>query len=524
MNDIFQKYKEKFIKYWQKLEKKQKILLGSSAILLFLSLVLVTMLSTSTKYVPTFVDLNDQTANTVVTTLDNMGISYEISGGGTIISVPEAEADKVKISVAPVLESGNFYSKFWESASYGATDSELAILERDAIEQELRSLIVNGIDGINNAEVMITLPEEKVFYSADDEKATASVILNIEPGVKLSSTQIETVYYLISRSIPNLPIDNITLSDQYGNLLDYNNINSNTTGNSFDEQRRIEVEFQQDVKNDIEKMLTAIYGNDNISVTVIAKMNFDQERTVANLHEPVVGDQGIVISSEEIKSSSTGSNSSGGVTGTGDSQVPSYQSDSGSDSTSEYSEERINYGVNEITKEIISSPYHLEDLSVSIAVNLDDEDEKTESVLEDIKNLISPIVSTALSTDNNTTSEYSAFVDSKVVVIANSFEPSTSYFDNNSTTNMDSLLLYGGIGLSVLAVGGVAFSVVRKRNKNKPIADNPIDIKSEDIPQHEFDFTPVLTEEAALQKEIQKISKKKPDEFIKLLRSWLYEE
>lgn len=522
MNELIQKYKDKFKNYWQKLEKKQKILLGSSAVLLFLSLVLVTVLSTSTKYVPTFVDLNDKTANTVVTKLDEMGITYEIGGGGSIISVPEAEADKVKITVAPELESGNFYSKFWESASYGSTDSELAILERDAIEQELRALIVNGIDGIINAEVMITLPEEKVFYSEENEKATASVIINIEPGVNLNSNQIKTVYYLISRSIPNLPIDNITLSNQYGDLLEYSSINPNSAGTSYDEQRRIEVEFQQDVKTDIEKMLKEIYGNNNISVTVIAKMNFDQKRTVENIKEPVVGDQGIVISSEEIQSTTTGGNSAGGVSGTGVNQVPSYQSGTSSDGSSEYSEERINYEVNEITNEIISSPYHLEDLSVSIAVNLDNEDDQTAKVLEDIKNLISPIVSTALSTDD-TSNNNVIDINSKIAVIANQFEPQTSYFDGNQN-NLNSLLLYGGIGLAVLAVGGVAFALIRRGRNNKTIEDAPPNIKSEDLPQHEFDFTPVLSEEAALQKEIQKISKKKPDEFVKLLRTWLYEE
>ncbi len=517
MNDIIQKYKEKYIQFWQQLVTKQKILFVSSVAFIIFALIIMVMISTSTNYIPTFVNLNEKTAGNIIDKLDEIGVSYEISGGGTVVSVPEAEADRVKINIAQELDSGSIYSKFWDSATYGITDSELSILERDAIEQELRALIVNGINGINKAEVMLTLPKEKVFYSEEEQKATASVILNIEPGVNLTSVQIKNIYYLISRSVPNLPIENITLSNQYGEPLEFSENGNSSTISTYDQQRSIEVNFQQSLRKDIENMLADIYGPDNISVNVFAKMNFDQKRTVENLKEPVVDGKGIPISTEQIQESSTSGDNVGGIVGTGDTQIPTYQSNSGTESSYEYIEERINYDVNEITNEIISSPYHLEDLSITIAVNMDPEAEQTQKITQDITNLISPVLSVALGPDENGNIN----ISSKIAVIAQEFDQPISYFDEN-TNNLNNLLLYGLVGLSVLAIGGAGFSLVKRNNKRKE--QTLMDLQKDENIKPEFDFSPVLTEETALQQEIQKLSKRKPDEFTKLIRSWLYEE
>lgn len=511
------KYKVKFVQFWQQLRIKQKVFFVSSVTLMVLSLIIITVIATRPNYVPTFVNLNEKTAWNVIENLEAIGVPYEISGGGKIISVPEAEADRVKINVAQELDSGSIYSKFWESATYGVTDSELSILERDAIEQELKALIVNGINGINKADVMLTLPKEKVFYSSKEMKATASVILNIEPGVNLTSIQIKNIYYLISRSVSNLPIENIALSNQYGEPLEYSENGNSSTVSIYDEQRNIEINFQQSLRKDIETMLAYIYGREDVSVNVFAKMNFDQKRTVESIKQPVIGDKGIPISTEKIQESSTNGDNSGGIIGTGDTQIPTYQSSSGNESSHEYIEERINYDVNEITNEIVGSPYNLEDLSITIAINRDPEAEQTQKVIEDITNLISPVLSAALKSDDNKTIDTS----SKIAVIAQEFNQPVSHF-GEGTNNVSKLLLYGLAGLSVLAVGGVAFILLRKYNKRKEEDLAELEIIEDDKPG--FDFSPALTEETALKQEIQKLTKRKPDEFTKLIRSWLYEE
>jgi len=523
VNEYLKKYKEKLLNFWKKLEKKQRIKLIGIIAFLVLSLSLFTILATKTKYELTYIDLNPKDAGTIVNKLEELNIPYKLSAGGKNISVPEALTDKVLVTIAQEenIGSGNIYSKFWEKASWGMTDSEFQLLERGAIEEKLRQLIVYGIQGISDAQVMITLPEDKVFYSDEQQYATASVVINLDPGVNLSPTQIKSIYHLISKSVPNLPVDNISLTDQYGEPLEYmTQDQSSINVSSYNQQRQIEREFQQDIKKEIESMLGYIMGPDHVRVSVFAKMNFDQKRTVSNLFEPVVDGKGIARSVEQIQESFTGTgNTQGGIVGTGSTQIPGYQAGTDNNGNYEHIEERINYEVNEITKEVISSPYHLEDLSITVVLDMPEDSESAGETKQAIKDLVKPIVSAALSVEDSNTIQQDQLIEQKIAVVAYEFGERISAFENQN--NLNPLFLYGALGLAILAIGGFSYRLIRRKRQMAGVEEEEKEIKEKDP---EFDFTPVLTEEAVLQQEILKMTKQKPDEFIKLLRTWLSED
>ena len=62
---------------------------------------------------------------------------------------------------------------------------------------------------------MITLPEEGVFLSQSNEAASASIVLNTDPGYQFTETQILSLYNLVSKSIPNLSTEDIVITNQY---------------------------------------------------------------------------------------------------------------------------------------------------------------------------------------------------------------------------------------------------------------------------------------------------------------------
>ncbi|MFV9509862.1 flagellar basal-body MS-ring/collar protein FliF [Tepidibacillus sp. LV47] len=531
MNELLHKYTERMINLWKPLEKRQKILLILTFFIFLISISIFTYLFTRTKFELAFVGVNEKQAGLIIKKLEEMGIPYRLSADGTNISVPESQAAKIKVTLAQedVLGNGNIYSKFWDNASFGMTDSQFQVLERGAIEEGIRDMIVNGIQGIKDAYVMITLPKEKVFYSEDEQKATASVIVNIEPGIELNQNQIKSMYNLISKSVPNLPIENITIVNQYSEPLeyiDYAQNNNSTNITAFDQQRKIQAQFQQDLKKELERVLNTVLGPNQAIVTVFAKMNFDQQKTVENLKEPVVDGKGIARSIERIQESSTGDgNFAGGIVGTGNTQIPGYQANTNNNGNYEHNEERINYEVNEITKEIVSSPYRLEDLSINVALNMpedNDPNSKTGQTKEAIKNLIRPILLAALNDQQKVTDPTT--VDQKIAVIAHPFQSVTNQVQNaQNSSGMNPYLLYGLIGLSVFAVGGIGYTLVSRRRKKQDESveeeTQPMEIK---VP--EIDFTPNMTEEMMISKELQKLASKKPDEFVKLIRTWLSDE
>ena len=90
--------------------------------------------------------------------------------------------------------------------------------------------------------------------------------------------------------------------------------------------------------------------------------------TPVNLEEQ----SGIAISLQEVEKSfsSEGAGGSGGIVGTGTEEIMNYPSAdaTGGSTESEESERIVNYEVNRITNEIVSSPYAIMDLTINVAI------------------------------------------------------------------------------------------------------------------------------------------------------------
>ena len=88
----------------------------------------------------------------------------------------------------------------------------------------------------NDAKVMITLPETGIFVTDQAEAASASIVLNTKPGYEFEQDQIKALYQLVSKSVPNLPTDNIVITNQNFEYFDLENKN-NSPGNTFANQQ-----------------------------------------------------------------------------------------------------------------------------------------------------------------------------------------------------------------------------------------------------------------------------------------------
>ena len=73
---------------------------------------------------------------------------------------------------------------------------------------------------------MITLPETGIFVSDQTEEASASIVLNTKPGYEFEQNQIKALYRLVSKSVPNLPTDNIVIMNQNFEYFDLKNKNN----------------------------------------------------------------------------------------------------------------------------------------------------------------------------------------------------------------------------------------------------------------------------------------------------------
>ena len=530
MKEMLQKYIKPLKEYWLSRSKKQQTIMISALILIIIAGGVVTYLTTRTTLVPLYSNLSPSETGTIKESLDGRGIQSEITDGGKTIKVPEEMVDTLKVELAAegIPKSGSIdYSFFSQNAGIGTTENEFNVLKLDAMQTELANLI-KGIDGINDAKVMITLPETGIFVTDQAESASASIVLNTKPGYEFEQDQINALYQLVSKSVPNLPTDNIVITNQNFEYFDLKNKN-NSPGNTFANQQEIKKEIERDIQRQVQTMLGTLMGRDKVVVSVTADIDFSQENREENLVTPVDEEnmEGIAISAQKITETYTGNGNPAGGTVQAEDAADALGSQylEGNTNNGDYEkvDDTINYEVNRIRKEIVESPYKIRDLGIQVMVEppeADNANSLPRERINDITNMLATIVRTSI--DKNINPELTdADINQKIAVSVQPFNGKVT-FDNQTTTKIP-WWIYLIVGVLILIIGVLVFVFIRQRRKrddrlveDEKIFEQPIDIPDVND-SHE-------TESSLRRKQLEKLAKDKPDEFAKLLRSWIGED
>src|SRR5690606_3697215 len=86
-----------------------------------------------------------------------------------------------------------------------------------ALEGELARSI-ESIQAVETARVHLAIPRQSLFVR-DRQPPTASVLVHLYPGRALDPAQVAAIAHLVSASVPDLTVPNISIVDQYGRLL-----------------------------------------------------------------------------------------------------------------------------------------------------------------------------------------------------------------------------------------------------------------------------------------------------------------
>lgn len=531
MNETVLQYWVNVKQYWNRFSKTQKWMLGATVAALLLVVGIITYNMSKTEYSLAFTDLQPADAASIKNYLDTAKIPYKLSLDGKSIGVPTSEVANVKIAVESqgLNKTGSLgYGTFQSNSMFGMSDQVFKVKLVEATQGELQQLI-NSNAAISGSKVLINMPDEPVFNRADSEKASASVVVQIKPGYSLDQGKIDTVYNLVSHSVKNLPVENITISDQNGELLPYSKSNSAKSGaTKVTSNLDLNRQFQQDLQKQISSMLGRMLGPDKVIVNVFSTMNFDQQTSHQQLVTApnAIDQKGLEISLQEAQKSYTsdGGATPGGVAGTGSTDVPNYPGGSSSGkSNSEETTRTVNYEVNRITNDIIATPYVLKDLSINVGIeppNPNDPASLAQETKDAVQNALVNIVRAALA-DNKTTYT-NAELASKVTVIAHSFVRP----DTGGASDRTAWLTFGGIALAALAIGGIGGYALVRRRRAQQLEEELTAAAAAEPAKAEFPTIDIdnVSNENQVRKQLETLAKKRPEDFVNLLRTWLVDE
>lgn len=169
-----------------------------------------------------------------------------------------------------------------KSASHSETIIDTANHTDLGPRKKLENNIARSIMMINNvksARVLLALPEQPGF-GQDTGKASASVVIGIGPELTLTPTQIEAIVHLVAASVPKLEADQVTLTDQRGQLL--SNRDDVTVSDEHFRALAYKKHFEEILSGRIVDILSPIVGVDGVHAAVTVDLDFSGERRSQN--------------------------------------------------------------------------------------------------------------------------------------------------------------------------------------------------------------------------------------------------
>ena len=308
---------EQITALFQSLTTKQKAIIGASTVsvigfIVFLVLYTNAKNGTLDGYRVLFDNISASDSALVIEQLEKDNVPYKILNEGTI-KVPKDFVYKERITIAAlgIPKNSKVGFELFDKQDFGETDFAQKIKYLRALEGELARTI-GSLTPIEDAKVHIALPKESVFV----EKATmptASVILNINPNMKLSNKQIIGIKNLIAASVTKLSTENVKIVNQEGEPL------GTQTDDGFESdlvlaQIKYKSDYERAYEKKIEKVLAPILGGlDKVVAKVTIDFDFEQRDTVSEFYDP----ESVVRSEQSTEESKEGGSTkeSGGVPG-----------------------------------------------------------------------------------------------------------------------------------------------------------------------------------------------------------------
>lgn len=227
----------------------------------------------------------------VVEALDVGRIDYRLhpASGQILVAADELNAARMHLATAGIKPAE---SAGMELLMTGGQLGRSQFVERKqylkGLEGELEQTIAS-LRPVRTARVHLAVPERTAFLREQVEPS-ASVYLDLYPGIRMEGRQVQGIVNLLSGSFPDLSPERIYVLDQNSNPLTADEHEPSQTDMQMQYRRRIEQQYVQRLMH----LLEPIVGEDNLRVAVNADIDFSFEESTREGYNP----DGVALRSE----------------------------------------------------------------------------------------------------------------------------------------------------------------------------------------------------------------------------------
>jgi flagellar M-ring protein FliF len=303
------------------LPARTKVMAALGIAALIAVLVALSMSMKQGDYKVLFANLSEKDGGPIIEKLAQMNVPYRYTEGGGTILVP---ADKVydlrlKLSAAGLPKGSINGYELLDKTPFGQTQGQERINLQRALEGELTRTI-QSLGSVQSARVHLALPNQNGFFR-EQQKASASVVLNLHPGRTLDRAQLAGIVHLVASSVPELNAKAVSVLDGSGALLSGSG-DSNPQGLDGQQLQHLRDIESAHLKRVIE-LLEPVVGRDNLRATVSAELDFSQTEALSEAYKPNQGEgQATVREQRSEEARDPGSATPAGVPGATSNQPP----------------------------------------------------------------------------------------------------------------------------------------------------------------------------------------------------------
>jgi flagellar M-ring protein FliF len=366
------------------------LILSIAAAVTLAIMVGVWMWSQTPDYKVLFSNFNDRDGGAIVASLQQMNVPYKYSEGGIAILVPASQVHDARLKLASqgLPKGGNVGFELMENQKLGISQFLEQVNFQRALEGELARSI-QAVSSVQTARVHLAIPKSSVFIR-EQQKPTASVLLNLYPGRALDQQQVSAILHLVASSVPELASTNVTIVDQNGSLL--SDPSKHAIGNNLDpSQLKYVQEFQQNIVKRIESIISPIVGARNVRAEATADIDFSRSEQAAESYRPNSPPESSTVRSQQSSESYNKNANPSGIPGALSNQPPvpatapitasgAAQSGSASNAGLMQKDSTTNYEVDKTIRYTQQPMGGVKRISVAVVINYKNETDKNGKV------------------------------------------------------------------------------------------------------------------------------------------------
>lgn len=345
-------------------------IMGAITLALLVAFVFISMRVATPEMRLLYSDLSSMDSGAMAAKLEESQIPYQVSQDGSRVMVGEDNVGRARMLLAEAgLPNGGSmgYEIFDQQSGFGTTNAIQNINQVRALEGELARTI-SSLEPVRSARVHLVLPQRELF-SRENRPATASVMVGLRPGAKMTEQQVSAVQSLIASAVPQLKMADVSIIDQNGNLLARGGgENDLSVANMKAEEMRLG--YERRLTQSVEDLVGRTVGYGKVRATVTADINFDRISTNEELFNP---EGQVARSTQTVEESSRERNAPDGGETSVEGNLPGANPDllGGNSPTSEGNrvEETTNYEISKTVRNLVRETGEVRKLSVAVLVD-----------------------------------------------------------------------------------------------------------------------------------------------------------